>query len=65
MLKAKLKLRLAAERYREKDVSALAATLMSSAMRYRYGAPRSPLVLLRSAVLLATCVKDTIFIILH
>ena len=40
LLKAKLKMRLAAENYKRKDVGALINTLMSSAMRHRYGAHR-------------------------
>lgn len=51
LIKAKFKLRLTAERYKRKDSSALERSLAADAARTRYGAPKSPIIVLRSALL--------------
>mmetsp|Transcript_5272 Transcript_5272/g.16544 ORF Transcript_5272/g.16544 Transcript_5272/m.16544 type:complete len:848 (-) Transcript_5272:313-2856(-) len=51
LVQAKFKLRLTAERYKRKDASALSRSLAVAAARGRYGAPRSPAVLIRSGIL--------------
>jgi len=55
LMKAKFKMRLVAERYKEKDVASLRKSLLSSAMRQKYGGERSPLILLRSLLLCFVC----------
>jgi len=51
LVKAKFKLRLTAERYKRKDTASIARSLAAVAARSRYGAPRPPMDLIRTAIL--------------
>jgi len=50
LMKAKFKMRLAAERAKRKDVSALRRSLLAAVSHQRYGAPKPPAKLIRSLV---------------